>query len=403
MRLSILQRRRPAADEKGERSAALSAGKRDITIILATWNGERFLEEQLESIAAQTCGDWRLAVFDDGSSDSTVDIAQRFAREHPGSVDVFRNEPATGSAKANFMQALGRVEPTPYFMFCDQDDVWHADKVEKTLACMHRLEDEVRAADVGGVPARRPRGGVAAGGPREGSGSGSPQVGSGAGCPRAGLGDGGPQERSDSGDASDAADVARILPLLVYTDQEVVDERLETIAPSMMKYSTLDGRANGIGPMLVQNVVTGCTMMGNRALWELARTHVVPPDELVLHDWWLGQIAAALGKLAYLDEPTMLYRQHGDNSVGAYDASSGGYLVRRLREGGFRDSFAQMERQAAFLLEQFGDEMTPTTRAAVEAFSRFSEKSKAERLADCRRYGIWKTGWHRRLAEVLFI
>lgn len=310
-----------------------------ITIIMATFNGGGFFAEQVDSILSQTSGEWVLRIFDDGSCDGTLERARGYAEAHPGLVAVTANVAPTGSAKANFLLALQAAEPTPYLMFSDQDDVWNADKVERTMAAMRALEE---------------RWGVDA-------------------------------------------------PLLVYTDQTVVDGQLRELAPSMMRYSALDGNANGIAPMLVQNVVTGCTMLANRALWELAAAHPAPPDEVVLHDWWLGQLAASCGHLAYLDEPTMLYRQHGSNVIGASDAGSAEYLAGRAREGGFAESFAMMERQAAFLLEQVGEQMDPVARTVVADFADLPNRGKFGRLGVCMRHGIWKTGWHRRLAQVLFI
>ena len=99
-----------------------------VTILLATYNGEDYLKAQLESIASQTYGNWRLITGDDGSCDGTLNILREFKKRYPDQVKIIKNEPATGSAKNNFINLL-RNSHGPYFMFCDQDDVWKRDKI----------------------------------------------------------------------------------------------------------------------------------------------------------------------------------------------------------------------------------------------------------------------------------
>ena len=73
--------------------------------------------------------------------------------------------------------------------------------------------------------------------------------------------------------------------------------------------------------LLMQNIVTGCATGINRALAQLAG-QCKDTSQVIMHDWWLGVVAARFGRAVYLDESTMLYRQHGGNSVGAKNAGS---------------------------------------------------------------------------------
>ena len=73
-----------------------------ITIIMAAYNGQEYINEQLESIKNQTYRDWRLVVRDDGSSDKTVDILKKFAKEVEQEVIIKVNEEPSGSAKREF-------------------------------------------------------------------------------------------------------------------------------------------------------------------------------------------------------------------------------------------------------------------------------------------------------------
>ena len=95
-----------------------------VTILLATLNGEDYLKAQLESIAAQTYENWQLVVGDDGSTDNTISILEEFSTQHPEQVTIIQNDPPKGSAKDNFISLI-QNSYGPYFMFCDQDDVWN--------------------------------------------------------------------------------------------------------------------------------------------------------------------------------------------------------------------------------------------------------------------------------------
>jgi glycosyltransferase involved in cell wall biosynthesis len=106
---------------------------------MATYNGARYLNEQLESIAAQTLVPYELVVCDDGSSDDTMAILENFSRVAAFPVRVFRNA-ARLNFRANFMQAAQRCKGE-LIAFCDQDDIWHADKLSVVAAAF--TDDEV--------------------------------------------------------------------------------------------------------------------------------------------------------------------------------------------------------------------------------------------------------------------
>ncbi|WP_322151482.1 glycosyltransferase family 2 protein [Paratractidigestivibacter sp.] len=109
-----------------------------IDILMATYNGERFVGDQIESIQAQTYQNWRLLVSDDCSADGTVDVVRRYATGD-GRIRIVSEGVRHGGAKENFF-ALMAESDAPYAMFCDQDDVWLPRKVEKSLAAVVELE-----------------------------------------------------------------------------------------------------------------------------------------------------------------------------------------------------------------------------------------------------------------------
>lgn len=110
-----------------------------LAILMCTYQGERFLREQLESIKAQTVGDWILHVSDDGSTDSTLAILDEYRREWGEKRMTVRRGPERGF-RANFLSLA--CEPSieaDYFAFADQDDVWDADKLEVALRWLESM------------------------------------------------------------------------------------------------------------------------------------------------------------------------------------------------------------------------------------------------------------------------
>jgi glycosyltransferase involved in cell wall biosynthesis len=98
-----------------------------ISVAMATYNGERFLQEQLDSLARQTVLPSELVVCDDGSTDGTLAILLRFQACAPFPVRIYGNERRLG-AGFNFLRALGRCSGD-LVGFCDQDDIWEAQKL----------------------------------------------------------------------------------------------------------------------------------------------------------------------------------------------------------------------------------------------------------------------------------
>jgi glycosyltransferase involved in cell wall biosynthesis len=108
-----------------------------IAILMGTYQGERFLPEQLESIRTQTHSNWSLWVSDDGSTDQTQEIVEEFGLK-AGAPMHFVAGPRQGFLR-NFMTLLARPEiDADYYGFSDQDDKWHPDKVEAALEWLGR-------------------------------------------------------------------------------------------------------------------------------------------------------------------------------------------------------------------------------------------------------------------------
>lgn len=111
-----------------------------VAVLLATYNGIKYLPELLDSLLAQSYCDFTVFIHDDGSNDGTQALLKDYADSNKQIV-ILDYESQHG-AKENFFSLLKRVE-APYYMFCDQDDIWHADKIEKALLAVSSKETEV--------------------------------------------------------------------------------------------------------------------------------------------------------------------------------------------------------------------------------------------------------------------
>ncbi len=113
-----------------------------IDIIMATYNGSDYLVEQLESILNQSHQNWRLMIFDDGSTDDTVAIIKKYVQLHSRITLVIARLPGRGvGAPLNFIRALKHAD-APYVCFCDQDDIWLDNKLELQISRMMQEHDD---------------------------------------------------------------------------------------------------------------------------------------------------------------------------------------------------------------------------------------------------------------------
>lgn len=216
-----------------------------IDILMATFNGEKYLREQIDSILNQTYSNFRLLISDDCSNDSTRDILQEYVQKDKR-VIVFLQNKNLGVVK-NFEFLLEKVEGE-YFMFSDQDDFWQKDKIQKSI-------DKLI------------------------------------------------QDNCD----------------LVYSDLEVVGPKLELLNKS---YWDLKGftkkvkKYNNFESLYLNNYITGSTMLV-KSKWKNKILPIPSKSKYILHDYWTALIISKFGKLEYIDESLVKYRQHKSNEIGS--------------------------------------------------------------------------------------
>lgn len=118
-----------------------------VEVLLATYNGAKYLNEQIDSILVQSYPVWRLTIRDDGSTDNTVQIIKDYIGKFPGKIRLIDEGSKRLGACANFSKLLDASE-AGYVMFSDQDDRWLPEKVERTLRAMLDCEARFEGAPV---------------------------------------------------------------------------------------------------------------------------------------------------------------------------------------------------------------------------------------------------------------
>lgn len=218
-----------------------------ISVALCTHNGAQHIQAQLDSIAAQVRLPDELIVYDDCSSDATLEIVRAFAPHAPFPIHLQVNEERLGITK-NFEQAIAFCRGD-IVAFCDQDDVWHTEKLKRAEA----------------VFVSRPEVGV------------------------------------------------------VFTDAEIVDERLRPLGESLwqaIKFGKAQRRRfeknKGIEAMLKRSPALGMTM----AFRSEFKDSILPIPPAAPHDMWTGLIIAALARVALINAPLVKYRQHSQQRLG---------------------------------------------------------------------------------------
>ncbi len=110
-----------------------------IDILMASYNGEKYIAEQIKSIINQTYKNWHLYIKDDCSTDNTIEIIKNYIEKYHNKITLVESDKGTGSAKNNFFSML-YLSKSQYTMFCDQDDIWLPDKIEVTHRRMLQME-----------------------------------------------------------------------------------------------------------------------------------------------------------------------------------------------------------------------------------------------------------------------
>lgn len=227
--------------------------KKKVAVLIASYNGEKFIKEQINSILRQDDKyEIEILIRDDGSTDATIDVIKQIGKKN---IKLYQDGEKKG-APMSFYDLILKSPDADFYAFADQDDVWKPTKLNASI-----------------------------------------------------------QQLSKSGDK-----------IAIYGSSfDVVDSDLHFIK----KEKTKNSRYYTLGRTLIKDCFPGCTMVFNRALRDKLKEHV--PKYIRMHDYYTMMVAEAFHGDIYCDEESqILYRQHGNNTVG-FNHSIGERIKRYIR------------------------------------------------------------------------
>lgn len=239
-----------------------------IAILMATYNGGQFIKEQIDSIFAQTNKDWNLYIRDDGSSDLTIEIINGYCQKY-SNITLLKDSLGSLGCRDQFLHLMNVVD-ADYYMFCDQDDMWVPDKIEKSLNLIKRVE------------AQNPGKAVLVG-----------------------------------------SDCYMCGPNLEVINPSCWDH----LRINPREFLTKNG-------IYVYPFVTGASMIFNRkACKTIPPIPEGCPKNRPMYDWWLLIHVFKTGVVDLLEEPTRYYRQHTNNVSGGIDKLDTSYFSKIMQLG----------------------------------------------------------------------
>lgn len=313
----------------------------NLTVLLAAYNGEKYLPELLSSLSAQTFRDFQVLYQDDGSTDRTPEILSRWSAGDHRFRPAGRQSAHLGAA-GNFLSLLTQSTGDLVFL-CDQDDYWEPDKLDVLV----RYYSEVNGVHTG----------------------------------------------NSAGDAS---------PLLIHSDASVVNESGQIIHSSFFQHQGWDPGAVSLNRLLVQNNATGCLMMLNRPLVDLVSAYG-DPSRMFMHDWFIALTAASFGSIRFCNQPLVRYRQHGDNSIGASSRSlfqRGLHALGQRKKSEARIALTYTHAEA--FRASYGSALPADAAETIDRYLAIRSLPKLQRIRQYRRMNFLMQSPITRLGQYMF-
>lgn len=197
--------------------------------------------------------------------------------------------------------------------------------------------------------------------------------------------------------------IEEAVPILVHTDLTVVDENMEILADSFFQYAKLKKEVD-LATLIIQNIVTGCTVMMNRRLYE-GIYQIKDLEKVIMHDYWAALYAMVYGVVGVVDKSTMYYRQHKSNSVGAKASGNPVYLWKHLRNGHreYQETMKASMKQIEYFCECYQNKkLDGEKRKLLLGYSRLYHQSKRKRIMFYTKNKVLKIGSIRRIMQYLW-
>lgn len=296
----------------------------NVSILMATYNGEKFIHEQLDSVLTQSYKDFNLYISDDGSSDSTVKIIREYSKKDSRIILLDKQIP-TGSACKNFLFLLSKVEGD-VFLFCDQDDVWENNHVELLINNYLKIENR-----------------------------------------------------------DDKPILIHSDLKIVDEKMNIIDNsgfHYMKLPHKKMNKHFYFVQNNVTGCVtLINKVLRSFVLKNTEYLSENIK-------KILMHDIFFANIASEFGSLITIKEPLELYRQHQSNVLGAVNARSLRLLIHKLftfkdykkSYEYYKDMLQRYKDYACFFIEYFETELDKKEYGILKKFSTIDKYNKIYRI-----------------------
>lgn len=292
----------------------------EVLVLLPVYNGARFLRQQLDSIIAQEACAPRILLRDDGSRDGSQAILREYAARYPAACSLLEEPRGNLGARGAFALLM-----------------------QHAVSLLQASRESVRVALADQDDVWHPE-----------------RLARGLAC----------LERAEAEHPRE--------PLLVHSDLRLIDACGREIAPSMMQYQGLNPAGVEFVSQLLVNTVTGCTVLMNAAL---LRRALPIPEQAMMHDWWLSLVASRFGRILYIDEPLVDYRQHANNTLGArrhvrpgFNRATLGKLMRLRRDQTQQALIRARAAQAEAFGERFAAELASRDREMIRRVCQMPDK-----------------------------
>lgn len=278
-----------------------------ITVLMSTYNGEKYLREQLDSIISQRLPDGmnlKILVRDDGSKDSTIKILEEYVLKSGGMLSYYVGENL--GPERSFYRLVCDCEDSDYYAFSDQDDVWFEDKLARGIVAIE-------------------------------------------------------------------AENAKDLPITYSSNATVVDGELKPLGEIRSSAPFTD-----LAHVLIYTVSTGCTVVFNAA----ARREFVRNDTnatvLNMHDRLLDLLTALFGKIIFDPNPSMYYRQHGNNVCGEQSVGKLKSFFKRAKRF-LKSKDCSRSENSKMLLKLYGDRLTEEQKRLLYVVGNYKTDKSARK------------------------
>lgn len=285
-----------------------------VVVLMSTYNGEKFLEEQIASVLNQDVQEFaelQLVVRDDGSQDTTREILERYARE--GKLSCYFGENLR--PEKSFWHLLRNAPEADYYAFCDQDDFWFPDKLSRAVKMLSGLDPEK--------------------------------------------------------------------PLLYCSAFTATDAQLK---PIVVEKNPMLERFTDYAHALIYSTAPGCTFVFNHRARVVAEAYDMENQCVFIHDWLIHKIVTILGgEMIFDPEPSIFYRQHGNNEIGAHATGMKGFAekARHFLVGKGKQTRSDCARS---LLAVYGDQVSQTVFDALDLVGNYRSSTRKK----------WRFLWDKR-------